>query len=93
MPNFPPVAASPNGRGAGSPAPVPDVHGMITAAIQALPMRGTVQVIARNNGWIVELSDHRDAAQVNATIKPIAAQLGVPIKVSVVGENVANATP
>jgi hypothetical protein len=85
MPNFPPVAASPNGRGKGSPAPVPDVPGAIQQAISALQMRGTFTLEARKGTWMVDLTDMRDASQVNAAVKPIEAQFGVKIKVSVVG--------
>ena len=74
----------------GSPAPVPPIRDAIDAALQKLPMRGTFQVVARNNTWTVRLSDHRDAAQVNAALKPIEAQMGVRVKVDVVGEAVAN---
>jgi maltose-binding protein MalE len=90
MPGFPPIASPPNARGLGSPAPVPPIRDAIDAALQKLPMRGTFQVVARNNTWTVRLSDHRDAAQVNAALKPIEAQMGVRVKVDVVGEAVAN---
>jgi hypothetical protein len=90
MPGFPPIASPPNARGLGSPAPVPPILDAIDAALQKLPMRGTFQVVARNNTWTVRLSDHRDAAQVNAALKPIEAQMGVRVKVDVVGEAVAN---
>lgn len=81
VPNFPPVAAAPGSRG--SPAPVPDVFGIISSALAAISLRGSADPVVRNNAIVVEVSDHRDVPAVKAALKPVEAQLGQSISVKV----------
>lgn len=83
VPGFPPVAAHQAGRGMGSPAPVPDIAGSVRSALSALPLRGTAELVVRNQALVVEVSDHRDVPQVKAALKAVEQQLGQAIAVKV----------
>lgn len=83
IPGFPPVAAHQAGRGMGSPAPVPDIAGTVRTALSALALRGSADLVVRNNALVVEVSDHRDVPQVKAALKPVEQQLGQTIAVKV----------
>ena len=83
LPNFKPVAQSPTNR-KGSPAPVPDIQSEVETAVKAVAMRGTYQVLVKHQGFVVDVTDHRDVPAVKAAIKPIEQALGVHIAVVVV---------
>jgi hypothetical protein len=81
MPGFPPVAKNPTQR-TGSPAPVPDVFSEVNTAIHSIPLRGTAEVMAKGNGWVIDVTDHRDVPAIKAAIKPI--EQGLALKIAIV---------
>lgn len=82
MPNFPPVASAPTQKH-GSPAPVPDVGEELNTALSMTQLRGTATAVAKGNGWVVDVTDHRDVPAVKAAIKPIEQALAIKVAVVV----------
>lgn len=83
VPNFPPVARHPGSPGRGTPAPVPDISGAVRMALAGLNLRGSANLVVRNDALVVEVSDHRDVPAVKAAVKPLEQQLGISISVKV----------
>ena len=82
LPNFAPVAAAPNRRGMGTPAPVPDIGQLVTQAIQHLRLYGEVYYQGGPHHSIeITVTDHRDVAQVRQAVQNVAGSLTVNVKV------------
>jgi hypothetical protein len=81
MPNFAPIATPPTQPGMGSPAPTPDILATIRQVLATLSLRGTADPEISGRGLVIKVADHRDVPAVKAAINPVAAQLGITIKV------------
>lgn len=83
MPNFAPVASAPGGGGKGTPAPVPDISTEVDTAIHSIPLRGTAEFTVKGQGYVVDVTDHRDVPAIKAVLKPIENALAIKIVVVV----------
>ena len=66
---------------ASTPAPVPDTFTEINDAVHMVALKGTAEVVARGNGWVVDISDNADASRVRFALKPIENALGIKVAV------------
>lgn len=86
MPPFPPQDSAPSGA-MGTPAPVPDIQGMVAQALAGVKLFGDyVAHGGPGNSIVVTVSDHRDVAQVRQAL----ASLPLPVSVKVAKDKAAS---
>lgn len=83
MPNFAPMASAPGGP-KGSPAPVPDIEGMVQDALSKAGVADVATLAVRGKALVVEVTDATKARQVHEALRPVEEQIGVRIAVKVI---------
>ena len=83
LPNFAPIASAPGGP-KGSPAPVPDIEGMVQDALTKAGVADVASLAVRGKALVVEVTDAGKARQVHEALRPIEEQVGIRIAVKVI---------